>query len=262
MESGKDTPLDEAHSFRVKALKAKGWLTKYGVCQRAEVKGYPTTPAQFRRLCEWDLLGMPQCGLWPQEAADRLIQARTLESQGARFMPRRVIRLRADFQLFPVPYSTLRRAMLKLLSAIKRPAESLHLTHRAMCWLVELRYAQYGPPKQLTQLNERLYPPAFRPEAPLPAPTTWKAILQDAELPDYVMKGPSFGAAAAVAYHWNLALEDEMKGKLTAYLRIPFEERVVMLTIRDLALAKQQQDNSAKTRADRLKRIHERLAEL
>jgi len=273
LKSRKDTSQKTADSqddAQATALKNKGWLTEYRLRQSAELAGYPTTHAQLMRLHEWDLLGQRQCGLWPPEAADRVIQARKLESDkdGARFLPRRVIRLRADFQRFPIPNETLRRAMVELVSGIQRPAHSLQLVHQAMCWLVELRYAQYGPPRPLGQvgggwlLNEERYPPPFPPSAQLPAPTEWKAILKDPTVPNDMTNGLSFGRVAWDSYRWNLALEGEMKRQETAYLQIPLEERIVVLTVRHLSLVKQSQDDAAKSREERVNQLRERLASL
>jgi hypothetical protein len=265
MESGKDTCTAEQFG----RLRENGWLTEYQLRRNAKLAGYETTHAQLVRVHQWGLLGPTQCGLWPTEAVDRLIRTRKLESEGARFLPRRVIRLRGEgLDHFPVPNEILRRAMVELVPVIKKPAHSLHLVHQAMCWLLELRYAEYGPPR-FTQfgthqdfLNEQRYPPAFSPSAQLPAPPRWRDILQDPSVPDDTLNGLSFGRVAWDSYRWNLALEGEMKRQTTAYLQIPFEERIVLLTVRHLALAKQQEDGEVKSRQERVNQLRERLAAL
>jgi len=257
----------EDQAARKAVLAAKGWLTEYQLRHGAELAGYPTTHAQLMRLHGWDLLGQPDTGRWPPEAMERLIEARKAESEGARFLPRRVVRLRADFQRFPIPSATLRRAMVEMIDVIKRPAHNLSVVHRTMCWLVEYQYAQYGPPavgRFSDLMNEQRYPPAFPHAARLPAPSTWKAILQDPTVPDGVLKGLSFGGCAWEQYRWDGYLQALAKRHKieTAYRRIPPEERIVLLTIRHLGLSKQTQENTASSRDEQLEGLRRELAEL
>jgi hypothetical protein len=79
-----------------------------------------------------------------------------------------------------------------------------------------------------------------------------------------MLNGLTFGRVAWDAYRWNGALEAEMKRQnvQTRYLTIPFEERIVLLTVRHLGLVKQSQGDSASTKEERLAQLRTKMAGL
>jgi hypothetical protein len=225
----------------------QSWLPEYQLRVAPRLAGYPEmTRAQVRLLDQWGILGPKVGAKWPPEARGRLLKARALEADGVRFLPRRVIRLRADgLERFPIPTDCLRRAMVEMVSVIKRPAHQLALVHSIMCWLVEWQRAEYGPPATdrlwtvEVLADQQRYPREFAVDARLPAPPEWASILNDSTtVPDERLNGYSFAGVANEQYRWDQLIQTitRRNGVTTHYTKIAPEERIVLLTVRHLAL--------------------------
>ena len=166
---------------------------------------------QLRTFVEWGLLDWDDHGYMPN-SVDRLPLILEAGDVDARSMPRRVLRLRANHDLFPVPAEPLRRAMVELAPTISRPIRKLARVLAAERAFAE-RIGQRGTPRK----------------GRLPDAATWPALLQSVPLgvvDSRVMAWYQLVAAVLPTY---------LKDSGIDLSDIPIEEQVVLVAVLDLS---------------------------
>lgn len=138
-------------------------------------------------------------------------------------MPRRVVLLRRDHFAFPVSPSTLRRAMREMAPTIKAPLRKMHrietITRRATEYQISLGSMYRNP----------AVPRNYK----TPRPAEWQSMLAARAVDD-----ATFGQHATSAYFYLDAVLPMMPHEIDIdFGAIPFEERVLLVTIQDMALA-------------------------
>lgn len=99
-----------------------------------EASRLPTTHAQFARFVKWGLIPEPrEDGRYPEEAVERLIEARRLGTR-LRSVPRRALRMRAFRQ---IPPDKIRDAITWIIPEIRRPKRKLRKFAEALSQLPE-----------------------------------------------------------------------------------------------------------------------------
>jgi hypothetical protein len=151
----------------------------------------------------------------PAELIERIIE----EGQQARSLPRRTIRLRADYQTFPVPAAKVREAMVCLLPEIAAPVSKMRRLGGAL-----------GRSQQPGYRTEYGLTVGAGPARPLPSFRQWPELMSNAAVGDIF--------EARVTWYYFMGRE-----ALVAYTRgtqydvsdIALEERVTLLAVRDIA---------------------------
>lgn len=187
-------------------------LSEWGLRQEAERCGFPVTHKQFKAYLEAGLLPESVDGRWPVEVVDRLMRIRDAKKE-VRPLARRVILLRKDYSCFPVASPKVKEAMTEMLLSIAAPKRKMKQVDAAIKkWLTD----------QMSGRDSRI-DKGQRP----PEPDKWKAILEDTA-------EEVFAERLWYSYHFEglLRLEKRRSYDLS---NIPFEERIVLLIIRDLA---------------------------
>jgi hypothetical protein len=170
--------------------RTENWLR-----EGAEARGLPTTHAQFARLRDAGLLPPPDAdGRYPEWALHSLVRARQAAAS-TRSVPRRVVALRADAILFPVPPEQLRRAMVEVVPTMRSPMRTLRTVAAAT-----------GQARGAT----RSRPPAAE----------WEAILNGPDPGLFAARAPGWYAMATMVLParswpepgplWGIALEEQV----------------------------------------------------
>jgi hypothetical protein len=145
-----------------------------------------------------------------------LIERILEERREARSLPRRTIRLRADYLDFPVPAAQVREAMICLLTEIAAPVRKMRRLGQALT-LLKPGYRTDG----LTV--------GLRPARPLPHFEKWPDLL-NADV------GDIFEARVTWYYHVGReAIPAYTRGTQYDVSDIALEERVTLLAVRDIA---------------------------
>lgn len=241
-----------------------GWLNENQLREYARtILGVAVSHQQFDRYDAWGLLGRRDGDWWEPEAAERIVAVQRAELD-AKFLPRRVLRLE-DNQLFRFSGAILRKAVLKVLKGIERPADSLLTVHQAMSWLRQWQIAQHGQPSRSPQmwlLQERIYPPDFPEAVTLPSPSEWAGIVTDPSVPDEDMKGLSIRGTVTSYRNYDQLMQQAAAGQATKYEAIPPEHRIALLTVRHLALTTQAELTRNMTQTDQRDYLRSKLAQL
>jgi hypothetical protein len=187
---------------RMSGWALRKWADRVGLGQMSD--------GQLKAFAEWGLLDRDARGY----AADSLDRLPSILEAGsdARSMPRRVVRLRGNHDLFPVPPEPLRRAMVELAPTISRPIRKLARVLAAQRAFAE-RIGQRGTPRK----------------GRLPAAASWPALLRSvplAVLDSRVMAWYQLVAAVLPTY---------LKDSGHDLSDIPIEEQVVLLAVLDLS---------------------------
>lgn len=189
-----------------------------------------------REIDDWVEKGLlpprPASGRWPIETRQLVLDIVDAAKQ-ARDLHRRVVLLRGDFTRFPVPPGKLREAMAHIAPTIRAPKRKMQRLLRALeAWAEREGLSQTRA--QFTMQGGWVQPPlGAAPVWQPPLPENWAALILDQEL----LSDDAFGGRATAQYWMARILEaaDDPAHDLSA---IPFEERVVMLIVRDLARAR------------------------
>jgi len=172
----------------------------------AEAQGFSVTHAQFTSYQRAGVLPLAdQSGRYPEWTLAALIRIRNLGS-AVRPLPRRVIRLRGDWNLFPVSGANLKAAMLATIPSIKAPRRKLR------------RMAVDGKSQGDRRLRRRL-----------PTPAEWIALVERAPAERIEMWAVGWYAMVVnfiPAYHHP---------NPNPLADIPLEEQVILYAILDLA---------------------------
>ena len=172
--------------------------------------GRTVSDEQLDEFADWGLLERQGAGYAPGSEA-RLIAILKAGRQ-ARLLPRRVLRLRANHDRFPVPAEPLRRAMVKLAPTIARPMRKLARVEAARA-----AFAQ--------TIGQRA---AVRPRR-LPSVSTWGELIGAAPLGVFDSWATGwYQLASAVLPVYLKDTPHELKD-------LPIEEQVVLLAVLDLS---------------------------
>jgi hypothetical protein len=164
--------------------------------------------AEYRR---WGLIGEPDAhGEYPADTLARLVE---IHGRPGHLLARRVIALRANRSLFPVPPRRVRDAMTRVLPGIKASYRKMLRIDRAVHWWVALQ--------------ERRPPPGRSWGRKVPRRERWAAILHGVD--DDV-----FEERLSAMYHLDAVLCTDTVGAPYELGAIPVEERIILLLIRDL----------------------------
>ena len=237
-----------------KAHVPAGWVTEGWLRQRArDTDGVVVAHQQFQKYLKWGMLppGVGEPPRWQPEVLDQLLKIRRLGTQ-ARTLARRAMLVH---EWAPLPFRQLREAMIETAPTVMSPKRKMNHVDKAARWLTtwdELQIAEH--PARLTagiagwrQEAGILIPLDRRPlHAPdgwsPPPPSEWAAVLsahvsQNQDLPQHIDDSHFYGVAAE-QYGNDARLEQHMNeaGGGQPYLDIPKEERIVLLTVRALAL--------------------------
>ena len=170
----------------------------------AEVAGYPVTHAQFVRYRDADLLPPPgPDGRYPEWAASSLVEIRRFSSS-VRPLPRRTIRLRANYLLFPVPAARLLRAMLDTLPTVRQRV------------------------RKFRRVAALLDPSARRPTGSRPTFARFRELLEQANPQQIEMWAPGWYAMASSVIPARFAPDPSPVDDL------PLEELVIFIALSDL----------------------------
>src|SRR5579871_2029501 len=190
-----------------------------------KLKDPPLTAAQFRSYRQF--LPIPEDGKWPAELGEwfaEIIRLRGLEPSIAR----RVVRFRGTLG-YRVPAEILRQAMRQMVPNIQRRAEKMRRIHDATI---------RGDTKALHLHGRAGSFHDFR----VPAVRQWLSLLTNAS-------AEQFERITEWKNYWADMLEVVMRDSPHAVSDIPLEERVVLMTIRDLAIAEYLAPREAQQRA-------------
>jgi hypothetical protein len=201
--------------------------SEWRVREEAEDRGYPTTHEQFQSYVDWGLLIPSPDGGWPVWTVDRLVEIRQAKVDAGP-LPRRVVRLRSNYQKFPVPPALLKRAMIDMagtrsISAPKRKLRRMNSAiNRALAKVTvgadPIRRGGHSPvgPVPESWVN--------------PHPLRWQTILRIPVDDNY------FETKAAFQYHTDHSFGVMASDAWPSETEIPLEERILLLTVRDLSI--------------------------
>lgn len=202
-------------------------VSEWRIRQEADV-----SVGQLRVLEGWSLIQRTSEGRWPVDTIAKLKRIKEeARHPRARQLPRRVVRLRADYVDFPVPASKLREAMLQMLGQklISAPKRKLNMINRAVDQRMRDVSAQLGGSGQASWALMASGP--AKPNWIRPEPKDWRSLLADSRFDlDY------FESSAAGQY----SLDDTMRKIEASYWpreeAIPLEERIMILVVRQIAI--------------------------
>lgn len=184
-----------------------GWALRLYVEDRY---GRTVSDEQLDEFADWGLLERQGAGYAPG-SKERLIAILAAGAE-ARLLPRRVLRLRANHDRFPVPAEPLLRAMVKLAPTIRRPMRKLARVEAARAAFAQV-------------IGQRAAARTRR----LPQGSTWGELLASAPL----------GVFDSWATGWyqlaSAVLPVYLKGTPHALDDLPIEEQVVLLAVLDLS---------------------------
>jgi hypothetical protein len=143
-------------------------------------------------------------------------------------MPRRVVLLRSNFFDFPVPDLILRRAMVEMASprSISAPVRKMRVIDAAAD-----RWARFVGAAGATDAKPK------RPRgSDFPPPKTWRSVLSNPAVGLEAFKGQ-----AHFAYHLNHLYTTASLPGWPDDIRVPLEERIVILMVLSLYLRPQVQ---------------------
>jgi hypothetical protein len=227
--------------FSLEAKVTETEWSEWRVREEAGGRGYPTSHEQFELYVGWGLLFPTPHGRWPVWTVDRLVEIRQAESV-ARPMPRRVVRLRGNYQKFPVPPRLVQRAMVEMVGprSIKAPKRKLRQINTAINKVLGKAAVAANPP-----VGRSPFPPV--PAAWLnPHPSEWQRILR-------APWGEQFlETRVAFQYHTNDSYGVMGADVWPSEHQIPFEERILLLTVRELSVDYQRTMADV---ADKLRRL-------
>jgi hypothetical protein len=163
----------------------------------------------------WGLVPQATRRAWAPETVDRVVEARRL-GESVRPLWRRAILAAKTYRISP---PILRRAMIRTLTSIAAPTRKMNRISRAVRW-------------EARKLEDPAYIGEFRRQQPLGFidPSQWKRVLKRRDVDDRL-----FGETASMMAHFAHMLEIATRGTSADISSIPYEERVILLTIRQLA---------------------------
>jgi hypothetical protein len=107
------------------------WTTER-VCKEAHLLGAAATIRHFHSYVRWGLIRPREDGRWAPETVGLLVRIGDAARQ-ARPLHRRVVVLRSDYFMFPVPNQLIREAMIALASAsIEHPRRKMRADRPAL----------------------------------------------------------------------------------------------------------------------------------
>lgn len=170
--------------------------------------------AQLKAWRDWELLAQDAGGLWEADSVDKIVRiyelGKTLDA-----IPRRVIVLNAE-PLFQVPSETLRQAMLAVAPKIRPHLQKMKRIAEAVDAIPsETGGAPRGTRRKPSPANS------------LPRKEEWEAVLAEATPEE-------FAARSGLQYYVANLLRELGRGSGTDVSDIPFDELIVLLTVRDL----------------------------
>ena len=195
------------------------WTTER-VCKEAHLLGAAATIHHFHSYVRWGLIRPREDGRWAPETVGLVVRISEAARQ-ARPLHRRVLVLRSDYFMFPVPNQLIREAMIALASAsIEHPRRKM----RAIVRLWNEWAEEHGEPSRwpgAAPWRGRARPPE------MPPPETWAAILRDPSLTDDI-----FGVHVSFAYE----LDREICIGLASWPKaMALEERILLTVILNLS---------------------------
>lgn len=182
----------------------------------AKARHYETSHAQLRGFIRWGLVPEPVDGIWPPEAVDRVVEARRLGEE-IRPLWRRAILMARKYR---VPPAILREAMIRTLPSITSPKRKMTRITRAVRWQAAQQLENIGYSGMIRS----------RPAGGSIDPAQWKRILTRPDVTDR-----EFGETVSFVATMDLYLELATRHTSFAISRIAQEERLILLTIRQLA---------------------------
>ncbi len=184
-----------------------GWALRQYI---ADTYHRAVSDEQLDEFVDWGLLERSDSG-YARGSEERLI-AILDAGASARLLPRRVLRLRANHDQFPVPAEPLHRAMVKLAPTIRRPIRKLARMEAARAAFEQV-------------IGQRSAARARR----LPPVSSWSGLLESAPL----------GVFDSLTTGWyqlaSAVLPVYLKGTSHTLDDIPIEEQVVLLAGLDLS---------------------------
>lgn len=190
-------------------------LSGWEVRQRLTNDGYFVSDDQLDSFEAWGLITRAPDGRWPPPTVG--LVAKVLEAAtDARLLARRVLRLRADFAIFPIAGAHVRQAMLEAVPTVKRPVRNLNRVARALEVLGQ-RYA--GAPARRRR-KQRLIRPRH---------AEWRTVLERVSPLEFDARATGWYALA------QSVLPDLVRGTSNSIDDIPIEDRVVALAVLDVA---------------------------
>lgn len=175
--------------------------------QRLAERDYGVSDRQLEVFESWGLIDRGADG-YPAITVERVVEILEAANE-ARQLPRRVVRLRADYHAFPVPAQHVQRAFVELAPTIRAPAKKMRAVEDAWT-LMAARAAGRA---------------ALRRRRRLPAAAEWAHILK--RIPPerfelWVAGWYSLASTVLPAYARDAGMDLE---------RMPIEERVVIVAV-------------------------------
>src|SRR5579883_608577 len=239
----------------------EGWLRQ----QVRELDGAALVHEQFQEFLRWGMLpqGQPDTDSpnarpkWNPDVLERLREIRRLGTQ-TRALCRRAILIH---ERWPLPFAELRQAFRETAPTITAPKRKMDKVHAAANWLAAWDQVQ-GPAVQepdyptswdmplATGWRMEAQIPVALDQGPVVAPEPWQPpevgrwlgllnahVNGEPEVREG-MDNAHFYQLAGEQYARNFRLEELMRQNCgqQAYLQIPKEDRIVLLTVRELAL--------------------------
>lgn len=199
------------------------WLTASEVMHRAAERGTDISTRQWRLYEAVGLLVVePEGDRWPLETVDRLIRVAGLRGE-AHALPRRVLRLRADFGSFPIPAGKVRDAMVAIVPTIKAAVRQWNRMNEAVQWSA---WYSAGRPAESFRATKWVVPRSL-----------WPGALASMEPERFETRLPFIYAMAGTV------LPACTEASPYAVSGIALEEQVTILAVRDLITIQQQRRN-------------------
>jgi hypothetical protein len=202
-----------------------GWALR---CRAAKTPGNPISARQFNDARRWGAIPDPDDqGRWPAQAA-RWLERFAALGETVRPLPRRILRLRCELSDVPVPHATLREAMLAIRPTIKAPGRKMKQIDVAC-----VKWGRFSAGLIEDEMLAALVSPKREAVWLPPESGRWDELLRTGPTIFFAWcMGQAFYEHApilAFARHW----ESELAGQIE---KIPIEERMTILTIRNIAV--------------------------
>ncbi len=210
------------------------WLTEYKVRKRlGDERDIDVSHDQLVRWGTWGLLEQRPDRRWAPDTVDKVARIHELGKSVDSYARRVIVLYAESFRVVPpdgenraqtseaffrIPAESLRQAMVDVAPKIRPHLKKMKAVEAAIAAVFRRSLPDpYGRGPKL--------PRGWRP----PPHEEWVPMLE--ETPTEV-----FASRASIQYYFAALLETSLQGEPEGLRWIPFEERVVLLTVRDLAI--------------------------